>query len=73
MQPNIPLAEARSIQQDVARDLIEMLRRHTALNDQEQRLLDSLAAEIGAKYQILPPVEGFKAERIEEKLPKEWF
>jgi len=66
-------ASAREIAQAVASDLVEMIKRHTPLNEQEQRLMDSLIAEIGTKYQILPPVEGFKAERIEEKLPKEWF
>lgn len=68
-------ADTRSIEQRVAEDLIQMIRRHKPLNDQEQRLMDSLVAEIGTKYGVLPPQEGFKAERIEEKLPPngEWF
>lgn len=72
---NLPTADVRAIEQTVAKDLIDMIRRHKPLNEQEQRLMDSLIAEVGTKYQILPPVEGFKVERIEEKLPPsgEWF
>lgn len=71
----LPADIVRTIEQNVANDLIQMIRRHKPLNEQEQRLMDSLIAEVGTKYQLLPPVEGFKTERIEEKLPPsgEWF
>ena len=53
---------------------MEMIKRHHPLNDQERRLLESLSAEVGTKYGLLPPQEGFKTERIEEKLPPNgWF
>lgn len=67
--------ELRAIEQRVARDLIGMVRQHKALNDQEQRLMDSICAEVGTKYGILPPQEGFKVERLEEKMPADgqWF
>lgn len=64
----------RAIEQGVARDFMEMIKRHHPLNDQERRLLESLSAEVGTKYGLLPPQEGFKTERIEEKLPPNgWF
>lgn len=66
-------AEIRQIEQRVAKDLMEMVGRHKPLNHQEQRLMDAIRSEVGVKYGILPPQEGYKVERIEEKLPREWF
>lgn len=68
-----PAQEVRKIQQEVAADLIEMIKHHHALNQQEQRLMDSIIAEVGTKYGILPPEEGYKIDRIEERIPQEWF
>jgi hypothetical protein len=61
--------------QAVAADCMNIIKKRTALNDQEQRLLDALYAEIGIKYELLPPQEGFKIERFDEKteISKEWF
>lgn len=66
---------SREIEKRVANDVIVMIRRHKPLNHQEQRLMDAIIAEVGVKYGVLPPQEGFKEDRIEEKLPEggEWF
>jgi len=74
--PTLSAAEVvRTIEQRLANDMISMIRKHRPLNQQESRLLESLVAEIGTKYGVLPPQEGFKIERIEEKLPldNQWF
>jgi len=68
-----PTPEVRKIQQEVAADLIEMIKRHHALNSMEQRLMESIIAEVGTKYGILPPEEGYKIDRLEERIPQEWF
>lgn len=73
--PKIGNAEQVAIEQRVAQELIKMVRQHKALNAQEQRLMDAICAEVGTKYGILPPQEGFKIERLEEKMPTDgqWF
>lgn len=71
--PPVSPADKRAIQQEVAADLIEMIKRHHALNQQEHRLMESIIAEVGTKYGILPPEEGYKIDRIEERIPREWF
>jgi len=71
----IPAEEVYLIEQRVAKDLIDMVRRHKPLNEQEIRLMDAICAEVGTKYGVLPPQEGFKVERLEEKIPLDgqWF
>ena len=71
--PALPTTAVRGIEQRVARDLIAMVKRHKALNEQEQRLMEAICAEVGVKYNVLPPQEGFKAERLEESIPENWF
>ena len=71
-EPAASFQQVREIQQQVAADVIEMVKRHLALNTQEQRLMDSIVAEVGVKYGLLPPIEGFKIDRLEERI-QEWF
>lgn len=56
------LEEIFAAKQEVASEMMAMIRRRRPLNEMEKRLLDALVSEIGVKYLLLPSVEGFRVE-----------
>lgn len=69
--------ELFAAKQEAARDMMAIIKRRRPLNAMEGRLLDALYSEIGAKYLLLTPVDGFKVEARahdeQAELLKGWF
>ena len=69
--------EIFAAKQEAANEMMAMIRKHRPLNEMEKRLLDALYSEIGVKYLLLPPVDGFKVEARQDEendgFKNSWF